>query len=112
MYSSDVDSIENIKRTTQHVVVDNKCLLREIGQITNKPASPRVSTLAPVKLKGCRRNKIIVSDSDQEFVIVHIEKRTQVQDHKNPNSYFETTILDREEINKIVVESIPKSEDW
>ena len=54
----------------------------------------------------------MVTDSEKEFVIVKVQKEAQIQDHKNPSSFFETTILDRDEINKIVVESFAKSEDW
>ena len=63
-------------------------------------------------LKGCRRSKIIVTDSDADTVLVKVQKETMVIDAKRPSTYFETTILDRDLINTIVVEAIPKSEDW
>ena len=110
MYSEYSDASENAKQITQSIIAENKCLLKEIGAITNKPHTPRLDHTD--SLKGCRRSKICVTDSDQEFVVVKLQKETQIQDYKNPVSFFETTILDREEINKIVVESMTKSEDW
>ena len=110
MYSEYSDASENAKQITQSIIAENKCLLKEIGSITNKPHTPRLDHTD--SLKGCRRSKICVTDSDQEFVVVKLQKETQIQDYKNPVSFFETTILDREEINKIVVESMTKSEDW
>ena len=112
MYSEYSDDMENIKKVTQSILAENKCLLKEIGTITNKPQALTPRLDLKDSLKGCRRSKIFVTDSEKEFVIVKVQKATEVQDHKNPISFFETTILDREEINKIIVESIAKSEDW
>ena len=70
MFSEYSDGSENVKKITQSIIAENKCLLKEIGVITNKPQTPRLDHIEA--LKGCRRSKICVTDSEQEFVLVRV----------------------------------------
>ena len=55
---------------------------------------------------------MIIRDQENQFCIVHVEMDVAGIDQKDPNQCYKTAILDRMDINKLVVKALAENQDW
>ena len=112
---SDYSPVDMIKNIVQTICADNEALLREIGRISaleEAKKNDENETKIDLTLKGCRRSQIVVNETPASFTVVQVQMKIDPQVHKNLNTYFETTLIDRELTNKIIITAMSKSQNW